>query len=68
MVPYWYEGDFTTVGFGVINTSSISLVDLSFMADPPSFTLIGDTTGGPPETSTWIRNGVTISGAHTASL
>ena len=31
------------------------------MADPPSFTLIGDTTGGPPETSTWTRNGVTIS-------
>ena len=70
MVPYWYEGDFTTVGFGVINTSSISLVDLSFMADPPSFTLIGDTTGGPPETSTWIRNGVTISdgGSYSISL
>ena len=31
------------------------------MADPPSFTLIGDTTGGPPESSIWTRNGVTIS-------
>ena len=58
------------VGFGVINTSSISLVGPSFMADPPSFTLIGDTTGGPPETSTWTRNGVTISdgGSYSISL
>ena len=39
-------------------------------ADPPSFTLIGDTTGGPPETSTWTRNGVTISdsGSYSISL
>ena len=58
------------VGFGVINTSSISLVDPSFMADPPSFTLIGDTTGGPPETSTWTRNGEPISngGSYSISL
>ena len=61
---------YNLVGFGVINTSSISLVDPSFMADPPSFTLIGDTTGGPPETSTWTRNGVTISdgGSYNISL
>ena len=32
------------------------------MADSPSFTLIGNTIGGPPETSTWTRNGVTIDG------
>ena len=40
------------------------------MADPPSFTLIGDTTGGPPETSTWTTNGVTISdgGSYSISL
>ena len=40
------------------------------MADPPSFTLIGDATGGPPETSTWTRNGVTISdgGSYSISL
>ena len=40
------------------------------MADPPSFTLIGNTTGGPPETSTWTRNGVTISdgGSYSISL
>ena len=40
------------------------------MTDPPSFTLIGDTTGGPPEISTWTRNGVTISdgGSYSISL
>ena len=40
------------------------------MADPPSFSLISDTTGGPPETSTWTRNGVTISdsGSYSISL
>ena len=53
------------VGFGGINTSSISLVD-PFMTD--SFTLIGDTTGGPPETSTWTRNGVTISDGDSYSI
>ena len=58
------------VEFGVINTNSISLVDPSFMADPPSFTLISNTTGGPPETNTWTRNGVTISdgGSYSISL
>ena len=40
------------------------------MADPPSLTLIGDTTGGPPETSTWTRNGVAIidGGSYSISL
>ena len=38
------------------------------MVNPPSFTLIGDTTGGPPETSTWTRNGVTISDGGSYSL
>ena len=40
------------------------------MADSPSFTLIGNTTGGPPETSTWTRNGANISdgGSYSISL
>ena len=44
-------------------------MDPSFIADP-SFTLICDTTGGPPETSTWTRNGVPISdgGSYSISL
>ena len=65
-----FDGVCNLVGLGVINTSSISLMDSSFMADPPSFTLIGNTTGGPPETSTWTRNSVTISdgGSYSISL
>ena len=40
------------------------------MAGPPSFTLIGDTRGGPPVTSTWTRNGIEISdgGSYNISL
>ena len=49
--------------------TSVSLVD-PFMADPPSFTLIGDTTGGPPVTRNWTRNGEEISdgGSYRLSL
>ena len=41
-----------------------------FMDNPPSFTLIGNTTGGPPETSTWTRNDEVISdgGSYSISL
>ena len=39
---------------------NIRLVDL-LIADPPSFTLLGNTRGGPPEISTWTRNGEIIS-------
>ena len=40
------------------------------MADPPSFTLIGDTSGGPPVTNTWTRNDEVISdgGSYSISL
>ena len=49
--------------------TSVSLVD-PFMADPPSFTLIGYTTGGPPVTRNWTRNGEEISdgGSYRLSL
>ena len=49
--------------------NSVSLVD-PFMADPPSFTLIGDTTGGPTVTRNWTRNGEEISdgGSYRLSL
>ena len=42
----------------------------SFTADPPSFTLIGDTRWGPPVTNTWTRNGEEISdgGSYSISL
>ena len=40
------------------------------MADPPSFTLIGDTKWGPPVTKTWTRNDEVISdgGSYSISL
>ena len=38
------------------------------MADLPSFTLIGDTRGGPPETNTWTRNGEAISDGDSYSI
>ena len=60
-----FDGACNLAGSGAINTSRISLVD-PFMTD--SFTLIGDTTGGPPETSTWTRNGVTISDGDSYSI
>ena len=48
---------------------NIRLVHL-LISDPPSFTLRGDTRGGPPEISTWTRNGEMISdgGSYSISL
>ena len=50
--------------------NTVSLMNTLFMDNPPSFTLIGNTTGGPPETSTWTRNGEVISdgGSYSISL
>ena len=38
------------------------------MADPPSFTLLGDTRWGPPEISNWTRNGEFISDNDSYSI
>ena len=38
------------------------------MAAPPSFTLAGDTDGGPPETYTWTRNGAPITNNDSFSI
>ena len=35
---------------------------------PPSFTLLGNTRGGPPEISTWTRNGEVISDNDSYSI
>ena len=50
--------------------TNVSLPMNTFMADPPSFTLIGDTTGGPPVNNTWTRNGevITDGGSYSISL
>ena len=52
---------------GAIRFGIITLVDL-LTADPSSFTLIGDTRGGPPEISTWTRNGQVISDSDSYSI
>ena len=47
---------------GSIDTITVYLRDRhTIMADPPSFTLIGDTIGGPPVTNIWTRDGDVIS-------
>ena len=38
------------------------------MASSPSFTLAGDTEGGPPETYTWTRNGAPITNNDSFSV
>ena len=49
-------------GRGVITTNQLSLSSSSsFLTDPPTFSLFGDTSGGPPTTYTWTRNGQVIS-------
>ena len=40
----------------------------AFMATPPSFTLTGDTDGGPPETYNWTRNGAPITNGGSFSI
>ena len=58
------------VGRGVITTNEVALADSAFGNDPPTFTLHGDTSGGPPETYIWRRNGQEISdgGAYSISI
>ena len=55
-------------GLGAIHINNVSLLVNSFMADPPSFTLIGDTRGGPPVINTWTRNGEVISDGDSNSI
>ena len=38
------------------------------MAASPSFTLAGDTEGGPPETYNWTRNGAPITNGGSFSI
>ena len=56
------------LGLGAINMNTASLLVSSFMTDPPSFTLIGDTSGGPPVNSTWTRNVISDGGSYNISL
>ena len=38
-----------------------------YTANPPSFQLVGDSTGGPPTTNYWTRNGINITNNSTFS-
>ena len=53
---------------GVITRPVMSITSSSFMAASPSFTLAGDTEGGPPETYTWTRNGASITNNGSFSI
>ncbi len=51
-----------SLGHGAITFTSVTLLNSSssFQSDPPTFTLAGVTSGGPPTTYTWTRNGEVI--------
>ena len=53
---------------GQITTNEVLLLEPSFFTDPPSFILIGSTSGGPPESYTWTRNGEEISDGGSYSI
>ena len=48
------------IGRGVVELDEVLLFSSSFMSDPPTFTLFGNTSGGPPTSYIWKRNGQVI--------
>ena len=48
------------IGRGVVEIDEVFLFSSSCMSDPPTFTLFGNTSGGPPTTYIWTRNGQVI--------
>ena len=57
-----------STGRGAISGNHISLTSSSFLPDPPTFTLLGATSGGPPTTYTWTRNGQVITNSASYSI
>ena len=53
-------------GRGAITANQISLT--SFLSDSQTFTLLGDTSGGPPTTYTWRRDGQVITNSSSYSI
>ena len=53
-------------GRGAITTNNVSLSSSSFCSS--TFTLFGDTSGGPPTTYTWTRNGQVITNSSSYSI
>ena len=54
------------IGRGAISGIQVSLT--SFQSDPPNFNLLGATSGGPPTTYTWTRNGQVITNNASYSI
>ena len=60
---------FILIDRGAITTNQIILSSSSsFTSDPPIFTLVSDTSGGPPTTYTWTRNGQVITNNASYSI
>ena len=55
-------------GRGAITGNQVSLISSSFQSDPPTFTLLGATSEGPPTTYTWTRNGQVITNSASYSI
>lgn len=45
---------------GGVRTENVFLLSSSFLTFPPTFTLRGDSTGGPPTTTIWMKDYVVI--------
>ena len=58
--------DYIPLGNGAITT--VQGRSSQFTTNPISFQLFGDSTGGPPTTSYWTRNGVNITNSNTFSI
>jgi hypothetical protein len=56
------------VGRGSITSNQVSLSSSSFLIGSPTFTLVGETSGGPPTTYTWTRDGVEITNSSSFSI
>ena len=46
----------------------VFLSSFSFLTDTLTFNLVGDTSGGPPTSYTWTKNGVTITDGGSFSI
>ncbi len=55
-------------GRGAITQDEVTLQSSSFMATPPTFTLYGNTSGGPPVECTWTRDGAVITNNDSYSI
>jgi hypothetical protein len=58
----------SSFGAGIIAVDQVSLESSGFIATTPTFTLVGKTSGGPPTTYTWTRDGVEITNSSSDSI